>query len=86
MKCSLVEAYTLLGRQPGMIIEKVLLMTQKNIESSLRKILGVEGDQDYDKLSVELICEAKVQSVDIMISILTLFRYLLQYCIESNLK
>ena len=61
-------------------------MTQKNIESSLRKILGVEGDQDYDKLSVELICEAKVQSVDIMISILTLFRYLLQYCIESNLK
>ena len=56
-----------------MIIEKVLILTQKNIDSSLRKILGVEGDADYDKLSVELICQTKIQSVDIMISILTLF-------------
>ena len=25
----------------------------------MRKILGVEGDTDYDKLSLDVICEAK---------------------------
>ena len=32
---------------------------ENNINSSMRKILGVEGDTDYDKLSLDVICEAK---------------------------
>ena len=52
-------AYELLNRQPGLIIEKILIFLENNINSSMRKILGVEGDTDYDKLSLDVICEAK---------------------------
>ena len=53
------SAYELLNRQPGLIIEKILIYLENNINSSMRKILGVEGDTDYDKLSLDVICEAK---------------------------
>ena len=48
-----------MNRQPGLIIEKILIYLENNINSSMRKILGVEGDTDYDKLSLDVICEAK---------------------------
>ena len=54
-----ILAYELLNRQPGLIIEKILIYLENNINSSMRKILGVEGDTDYDKLSLDVICEAK---------------------------
>ena len=54
-----ISAYELLNRQPGLIIEKILIYLENNINSSMRKILGVEGDTDYDKLSLDVICEAK---------------------------
>ena len=53
------SAYDLLNRQPGLIIEKIIIYVEKNIKSSMRKILGVEGDLDYDLLSLEIVCETK---------------------------
>ena len=57
-----ILAYDLLNRQPGLIIEKIILCVENNIDSSMRKILGVEGDMDYDLLSIEIVCETKENS------------------------
>ena len=69
------SASILLNRQPGLIIEKVLINVEKNINSAMRKILGVEGDTDYEKISIKLICETKECAETYMCEVFILLNY-----------
>ena len=80
---TLIEAYNLLNRQPGHIMEKVIEYSERNIRSSIRKIVGVEGDPSADALSIDEVCARQIKGATELCNILTLFSSIVWQILSS---
>ena len=80
---TLVDAYTLLARQPGQVMEKVIQYTQTNLVGSLRKILGAAGDPEAEEKNIEEVCKERVTSATQLANVLALFSSIVWQILKS---
>ena len=64
-------------------MEKVIEYAEKNICSSIRKILGVAGDPVSENLTIEVVCSERIQSGEEMCNILILFSSIVWQILSS---
>ena len=83
---TLIEAYNLLNRPPGLIMEKIVEYSEANLASSMRKILGVEGDPSVDELTIDELCQRQIKNAADLQNILTLFSSIVWQTISSYVK
>lgn len=80
---SLLEAYDLLKRPPGQIMEKIVDYTEQNIESCFRKIVGVETPSTQSDTDLYTVCADRIKTPADLCNTLTLFSSIIWQILSS---